>query len=147
MDINWVILIVQFIIAIVTLSSVIILYLTIKSNKQLNQNIIFNEVVKQERELRIKLSEYREEIDKRLEKSKEFKELSLDYNTILFNYYEYLAICLYKKLIGDKEAKLYFYAMVKNVKDLFDSSILFEENYAKKEDYPGIQWLFRKWDI
>lgn len=141
MDIN---LLLQVVIAIIMLFSAILIYLTLKNNKDLNQRILFNEIVRQERELRIKLSEYRKEINKVLGKD---KEVSLDYDTLLFNYYEYLAICLYNKLINEKFAKLYFRNLLDYVKDLFDNSILFSEQYSKKKEYPGIRWLFRKWDI
>lgn len=134
--------IIQSVIAITMLISVIAIYKTIKSNQNLNQKILFNEVVKQERELRIKLSEYRKEIDKRIDKSKDFSEITRDYDTLVFNYYEYLAICLYKNLINEEEAKLYFKELLSDVKDLFESSLLFKEGYAKKEQYKGIQWLF-----
>ena len=132
------------------LISVILIYITIRNNKNLNQKIIFNEIVKQERELRIKLNEYRKEIHIRMSKSKkkeDWTDITLDYDTLLFNYYEFLAICLYKKLINEREAQLYFKESVKAVRDLFDSSILFEEGYANREQYKGIQWLFKKWKI
>jgi len=58
-----------------------------------------------------------------------------------------LAICLYQKLINEKEAKLYFKILLKEVKELFESSLLFEEEYAKKEDYKALNWLFKKWNI
>ena len=147
MDINILTILIQFVSVVITLISVIVLYKTIKNAKNLNQNNLFNEVVKQERELRIKLQEYKIEIWGRMEKSKEFTEITLAYDTILFNYYEYLAICLFKRLINENEAKLYFKELLPDVKDLFESSILFEEGYAKKEQYKGIQWLFKKWNI
>jgi len=144
MDFNIFILIVsiiiQSIIAIIALITVMIIY-------KLNQRIIFNEVVKQERELRIKLSEYRKEIHKKQNQSQEFKELVLDHNTLLFNYYEYLAICLYKNLINKNETKLYFKQRLIYVKDEFDSSLMFKENYAKKEEYKVLNWLFKNWKL
>jgi len=98
--------------------------------------------VRQERELRIKLSEYKDEM-----LTKNNRKLSLDYDTLLFNYYEYLAICLYKKIINENIAKLYFRNLLISVKSLFENSILFKGNYSKKEDYLGILWLFRHWKI
>lgn len=139
--------IIQFVTVMITLTSVIILYKTIQNSKNLNQNNLFNELVKQERELRIKLSEYRIEIDKRLDKNKKFEEITLNYDTLLFNYYEYLAICVYRKLINEKETKLYFKNLLKDVRQMFEDSILFEEGYAKKEDYHGLRWLFNQWKI
>lgn len=65
----------------------------------------------------------------------------------MFNYYEYLAICLYKRLINEKDAKLYFKDLLCYVKEAFDSSILFEEKYANRNQYKGIQWLFKQWNI
>ena len=139
--------IITLIATIITFCSVIILALTITSNKNLNQKIIFNELVKQERELRIKLNEYRNELHKKLENKKDFSEIILDYDTLLFNYYEYLAICLYKKLINEKNARLYFNTLLKSVKESFDNSLLFKKKFANKNDYPGINWLFKKWNI
>lgn len=70
-----------------------------------------------------------------------------NYETILFNYYEYVAICLYKNLINESESNLYFRDLLKSVKEYFESSLLFEKELAKKEEYPGIQWLLKKWNI
>lgn len=147
MDINFPI-IIQVITITITLITTIILYKTIKSNENINQRILFNHIVSQERELRVKLSEYREEIHKRLKKSKKrdnFIEITFDYDTLLFNYYEYLAICLHQKLIDEKEAKLYFKDLLIYVKDKFEDSILFKEEYAEKDQYKGLQWLFKRW--
>jgi len=58
-----------------------------------------------------------------------------------------LAICLYKNLINEDEAKLYFKQLLPDVKRLFESSFMFKEGYAEKEQYKAIQWLFRKWKI
>lgn len=144
MDID---LVIKFVSAMIAILSTLILLFTIRSNRVLQQNSLFNEVIKQERELRIKLSEYRDEIQKNINKPFDMHTLTLDYDTLLFNYYEYLAICVYKKLIDRKCAKIYFRTLLKNMKDLFDESELFEENFADKKDYPGIQWLFKYWDI
>ena len=138
---------IQSITVLITLISVILIYRTIKSNEILNQRIIFNEVIKQERELRIKLSEYREKINSKRIKKDERKDFELDHNTLLFNYYEYLSICLYKKIINEKETKLYFEERLKYVSELFNSSILFKEKYAEKEQYKSLQWLFKRWKV
>ena len=74
-------------------------------------------------------------------------EITLDYDTLLFNYYEYLAICLYQCLINENETKRYFNELLKAVKEKFDASILFKEGFAKREQYPGLQWLFKKWKV
>lgn len=135
---------------ILTLISVLLVYQTIQENKKINQRVIFNEVVKQEREVRIKLSEYREEIHRRTEKNKKEKdwiEITLDYDTLLFNYYEYLSSCIYQKIVDEKEIKLYFLDLLRAVKRRFDKSILFERKYAEKEQYKGLRWLFKKWKI
>lgn len=147
MDINIIIVVIQFFSVILTFISIIILAKTIKNNINLNKNNLFNELVKQERELRIKLQEYKEEIWKKLDESKEHEETTLAYDTLLFNYYEYLSICLYKSLIDENGAKLYFGELLPDVRQLFENSILFKKEYAKKEQYKGIQWLFKKWNI
>lgn len=134
----------------ITLISVIILYNTIKSNKKLNENNFFNELVKQERELRVKLSEYRENIHKKIgtsKKDKSWTEITFDYDTLLFNYYEYVALCISQGLVNENLTKKYFKQLLISVKDTFDASILFEEHLAEKEDYPGINWLFKRWSI
>jgi len=145
--IQLILVIIQLITTLITLISVILIYKTIKSNELLNQRIIFNEVVKQERELRIKLSEYREKINSKKTRRNEKENFILDHNTLLFNYYEYLSICLYQKIINEKETRLYFEERLKSVKDLFNSSILFKEGYANQNQYQALQWLFKKWDI
>ena len=86
-------------------------------------------------------------MQEQIKNNKDHEEAELSYHTSLFNYYEYLAICLFKKLINEPEAKLYFKFPIKGVKDLFESSILFEKGYASREEYPGIQWLFKKWEV
>jgi len=144
MDINAFILtigiIVQSIIALIALITVAIIY-------KLNQRIIFNEVVKQERELRIQLNKYRKEIHKKKNHDKDFEESALDHDTLLFNYYEYLAICLYKNMINEIETKLYFKQRLIYVKERFDSSLMFKKDYVKKEEYGVLNWLFKKWNI
>ncbi len=150
MDIELLLVVAQFLMPIITLISVVILYQTIKSNNYLNQRVIFNELVKQERELRIKLSEYREEIHKRLKKSKRrdnYIEITLDYDTLLFNYYEYLAICIYQKLVNEKETKLSFRDLLIEVGEKFENSFLFAEGYSEKKQYGALQWLFKHWKI
>lgn len=147
MDINIFIIIIQFITVFITLVYVILISKTITTHKNINQKILFNEIIKQERELRIKLNEYREEIQMRRENSKNFSEIGLDYDTLLFNYYEYLALCIHQKFINEKETKLYFKESLKGVKEMFELSLLFEKGYAKKEQYPGIRWLFKTWEI
>ena len=54
---------------------------------------------------------------------------------------------MFKKLVNEKEIKLYFKNLLNDVRQMFEDSILFEQNYAKKEDYPGLRWLFDKWKI
>ncbi len=40
------------------------------------------------------------------------------------------------------------YKTIKSNKDLNQKIIFkFQEGYAKKENYAGIQWLFKKWNI
>lgn len=79
--------------------------------------------------------------------SKDFSEIKRDYDTLLFNYYEYLAICLKEDFISEKESKLYFNELLPDVRQIFEDSLLFVEGYARKEQYPGIQWLFKKCSI
>tara|TARA_Y100000034_G_C6802517_1_gene360087 strand:+ start:227 stop:577 length:351 start_codon:yes stop_codon:yes gene_type:complete len=110
---------IQVVIALIAFSSLMVI-------RSINKRIIFNEIVKQERELRIKLNEYREEISRRRDKNLDFQEIALDYDTLLFNYYEYLAISVYKRLINNRIAELYFRTSLVYVKDQFESSVLFE---------------------
>ena len=37
--------------------------------------------------------------------------------------------------------------LLNDIKDMFESSILFKEGYAKKSQYKGVLWLLRKWKI
>jgi len=146
MDTNIIILLIQIITAIITVAYVILISKTIKSNKELNQNSLFNEIIKQERYLKIKLLEYRNKINS-LKNPNKKEEAMLDYDTMLFNYYEFLAICLSKNIVQEEKAKLFFLTPLKSVREMFEKSILFKKNFAKKEDYPGIQWLIKKWNI
>ena len=124
------------------LFSVILIYKTIKSNERLNQKILFTNITKEERELKIKLNEYRDII-----KKTNSEEAIFDYDSLLFNYYEYLAICVRKELIDEFDAKLYFKTILSSVKDRFENSLLFKENLVKKDEYLGIQWLFKRWNV
>ena len=144
MDIS---IIVNILIALIMLTSATFVWLTILSNNRLNQKILFNEIVKQERELRIKLNEYKEKIDDPDLDNAQKEITKVNYDTLLFNYYEYLAICVYKKSLSDDEVKLYFLFPLRTVKNWFESSILFEKGYVKKEQYPEILWLSKKWEI
>ena len=132
---------------IIFLVSVLFIFLTILSNKNLNQRLLFNKIVKQERELRILLNSYRKDIDYEIIKTEEDKIRILEYETLLFNYYEYIAICINKGLLKEKEAILFFKQLLKQTKEVFESSYMFEKDYAKKEQYLGIQWLFKHWNI
>lgn len=99
------------------------------------------------RELRIKLNEYRGKIDgKRLNKREE-EITKFHYDTLLFNYYEYLAVCLKKELINESETWLYFKEFLIELKENFDESVLFKKRIGDKEKYPGIQWLFKNWKL
>lgn len=133
--------------AIILLISVILIYKTIKSNERLNQRILFSNITKEEREIRMKLHEF-EKIFNNPKTNKEEKErILLSRENLLFNYYEYLAICLNKKLINETETKLYFKEILKGIKKYFESSLLFKKELAQKEEYKGIQWLFKKWNL
>jgi len=138
---------IQTIAVITTLISVILIYKTIKSNESLNQRILFSNVTKEEREIRIKLQEYQEKFNNLKTPKKEKEIILFDRESILFNYYEYLAICLNKNLINESETKLYFKDILKGIKRDFNNSLLFKKEIAKKQEYPGIQWLFKHWKI
>lgn len=128
------------------LTSVIIPFKTISNNVSLNKQNILNGLVKQETEIRIKLNEYRREIHNVKLAGEDWKEIPLDYDTLLFNYYEYVFICVYKELIVEEDAKRYFGNLFIYVREQFNYSILFKEEYAEKEQYPGLQWLFKRWN-
>lgn len=147
MPIDLILIIIQTLAVIATLISVILVYKTIKSNEKLNQRILFSNVTKEERELRIKLQEYQKNFNKKNLNESEKNAIMFDYETLLFNYYEYLAICLYKNLINESETKLYFKDILRGIKRIFENSLLFKKKIAKKQEYQGVQWLFRKWNI
>ena len=144
MDISLTLLLVQII---ATILYIILIYITIKSNQRLNKQNIFTEIVKQERQLKIKLLEYRDIINNKKLNVVKREGTKLDYDTLLFNYYEFLAICLYNKFINEREAKLFFKSPLISVKEMFDNSLLFTADYADESQYPFIRWLFKKWDI
>ncbi|MEK6935236.1 MAG: hypothetical protein AABW67_00455 [Nanoarchaeota archaeon] len=145
MFIEIILIIIQTIAVITTLFSVILIYKTIKSNENLNQRILFSNITKEEREIRVKLQEYQEKFNNPKTSKKEKEIILFNRESILFNYYEYLAICLYKNLINESETKLYFKEILKGIKRDFENSILFKKKIAKKEEYQGLQWLFKKW--
>lgn len=140
MDMILISLVIQSIIAIIALITAIIIY-------KLNQRIIFNEIIKQERGLRIKLFDYKQKIEDKNRTKSEREVLALNHDTLLFDYYEYLSICLFRKLINQRDTELYFKERFGFVKDLFESSILFERGFAEKEQYKALQWLFKKWKV
>jgi len=147
MFIDFVLITIQTIAVITALISVILIYKTIKSNEKLNQKILFSNITKEEREIRIKLQEYREKFHQPNISKEEENIILFNRESLLFNYYEYLAICLNKQLINENETKLYFKEILKGIKRDFENSLLFKKKIAKKEEYPGIQWLFKHWNI
>jgi len=136
--------IIQLIIAIISLTSVFLIYKTILTNKDINKKILFSNITKEERELRIKSQEYRESAENKKISKREREIAIFNYETLLFNYYEYLAICLYKNFINESETKLYSKDLLKSVKKYFESSLLFKKGAAQKEEYKEIQWLFKR---
>ncbi len=147
MLIDPILIIIQTIAVLITLVSVILIYKTIKSNERLNQRILFCDITKEEREIRVKLQEYQKEYNKKKLTQKEKEIVLFNRESLLFNYYEYLAICLYKNLINESETKLYFKEILRGIKQEFDNSLLFKRGIAKKQEYLGVQWLFKKWNI
>jgi len=147
MDTNLLFITTQIIIALIALVSIILATITIVSTRNLNQKTLFTEIVKQERNLRIKLLEYKEIIDNKKLKKGTREGAELDYDTLLFNYYEFFAVCIFKEIIDEKETKLLFREYLKSVKELFEKSILFKEEYAEKRQYKVLQWLFKEWKI
>jgi hypothetical protein len=133
-------LLIQGLIAIIALTTLIIIY-------KLNQRIILNEIVRQERELKIRLFEYKEIIENKRQLKNRRIRFVFNHDTLLFDYYEYLALCINKKIINEKNTQLYFKTLIEKVKIEFESSMLFQKGYAKKEEYPGILWLFDKWNV
>ena len=49
--------------------------------------------------------------------------------------------------MNEPETKRYFVTLLEAVRQRFEDSILFGEDYAGKEQYPGLQWLFNYWSI
>ncbi len=145
MDTNILIVIIQLISTFIALGTAGVLYKTIQNDKILNQDNLFNELVKQQREIGIKLNEYKEKMD---ENENDFEFIAINYDTLLFDYYEYLAVCIHQKLLNEENVKLYFKKLLISVKEHFyETSVLFKGNYAARKDYPSIRWLFKKWDI
>ena len=82
------------------------------------------------------------------ENDEDFESTALDYDTLLFNYYEYLAVCIHQNLLNEKNVRLYFKNLLVSVKEHFyEGSFLFKEGYVARKDYSGLRWLFKKWDI
>ena len=113
----------------------------------MNQRILFSNVTREERELKIKLQKYGEEIESPKISEDRREMLTFAYDTLLFNYYEFVAICIYKKMINENDGRLYFRDLVVSVKKVFDSSDLFSKEISNKKEYCGILWLFKRGDI
>ena len=71
----------------------------------------------------------------------------MDYETLLFNFYEYFALCILKGFVDEDNAKIFFKNLLLSVRGLFDNSVLFKEGYAEESQYRGLQWLFERWNI
>jgi len=147
MDTSQYLVVIQLLTAIITLISVFLIYLTIKNNTGINQNNLFNEVIKQERDLRIRLNEYRLEIDRLIDAKKDIDEIALMYDTLLFNYYEYLAVCVNHKMVREEMTRKYFKPSIIFVSEAMSDSTLFKKGFSKINEYPYLMWLFNKWDI
>jgi hypothetical protein len=52
-----------------------------------------------------------------------------------------------KGILGNKGIISLINNILKGIKIVFESSLLFEKELAKKEEYPGIQWLFKHWKL
>ena len=126
MDISYVVLIIQSVLVVVTVVNVFLVYITIKSNESTNKNNLFDRVVAQERNLRIQLNKYRDIIHDDIFSERKINNARGDYDTLLFNYYEYFALCILKEFINEDYAKIFFRSHLSSVWDLFDGSILFK---------------------
>jgi len=74
---------IQLLTALITTITALLIYKTIKSNERLNQRILFGNITKEERELKIKLQEYNEKIDNKRIIKKEKQSLIYSYETLL----------------------------------------------------------------
>ena len=129
--------------SIIALISVLILFFTLRMNKRVSENSLFNELVKQERELRINLNS----IAWRMREEPKNESLKYAYETLVFNFYEYIAICVYTKIVRNNVTRRFFFNLLVSTKELFDESLLFKDGLAKKKHYSALLWLFFYWGI
>lgn len=135
---------IQIIIALISLTSVILIYLIFKKTRELEQQKLFSNLVNQEKNLRISLWDLDSTRFQNLS-DEEIVNMDFQYDTLLFNFYEYLAIIIYKKIILEKDLLPYFERFLFDVYLNFKESILFEGGERKpEEEYKYLIWLFKK---
>ena len=147
MDIDIILLTVSIVSLIVTIVYVSLIYFTLRTNKEINKKILFNAIVNQERMNGANINEYRDVIHSENSSDAQKENAKGDYDTFLFNFYEYLALCVSQKFVDEKVAMVFFREYLKSVKELFDKSVLFKGGYAEAEQYKGLLWLFKRWNV
>ncbi len=141
-------LIVEIITAIIFFISIIFILLTFRSNRKFHRQRLLNNIVSEERKLKIKLNEYQEKIEKT--KSKKAKDtLWNDSDTLLFGFYEYFAMLIIKNIINEKDIRSYFKIPLVYVFDSFyNKEGIFDRSLdADRKDYFYLRHLFLKWKI
>jgi len=137
--------IIQIVIALISLTSVILILFIFKRNRELEQQKLFHDLVDQERDLRLILWEINSARFKDLS-DEEIIQMDFEYDSLLFNFYEYLALVIYSKIIPEKYVLAYFERFLFDVYLNFKESILFEEGtkIQPEKGYKHLIWLFRR---
>lgn len=134
--------------ALIFLVSVILIFITLRDNRNFHKQRLVGNLVSEEWKLKIKLNEYIEKIDRTRLKRKQ-DEIWNDYHNLLFSYYEYLAMIIIKKMVREKDVKSYFKPLLIDVYKAFyhESEIFDEEVGPFRKDYFYLMVLFKRWKM
>lgn len=128
--------------------SVIIVYLTFRDNRRFHVQKMLNEIVSEERKLKIKLNEYQEKLRKIKSSSFEKENLWNEHDTLLFNFYEYVSLLVLSGFLPFKETNKYFRRIFVDVYASFVSNkTFFGRDGIERDDYPNLLRLFKAWKI
>lgn len=132
---------------IVFISSVVIAYFILKNNRLFHKQKMLNDLVSNERDLRIRLNEYQDKIE--LSKnSVEKTRLWNDHDNLVFNFYEYLAIMVFGNYLIEKDSRIYFRRLLVDVYRAFvDDKGFFVSADVSRRDYGNLMRLFKRWRI
>ncbi|MDA3836249.1 MAG: hypothetical protein PF542_01365 [Nanoarchaeota archaeon] len=127
--------------------SVLIVYMTFRNNERFHRQKMLNEIVSEERRLKIKLNEYQEKIRK-ASSPKEVTNFWNEHDTLLFNFYEYVSLLILNDSLPLIVTRDYFRRIFVDVYASFSSKeTFFGQDDIERKDYSNLIKLFMLWDI